>query len=340
MRTVWIKHSLGFTMVELLVSLALGLLVSAGVIQVYLAGKQSYRIDEALSRLQENGRFAVNLMARDLRLAGFIGCSSRKGVSVTNNSSTYPVIYPVDFQMPIEGFEGGDSNSIVNWSLNGGTDENGNALTLVPNSDVIRIIYGNSAVVDVAIGMANSNANITTRSAHDGLEKNDIAIVTDCIEGDIFDIQERGVGGTVFNPSSALSRAYAINSQLTELQARHYFIASSNGTALLPSLYRRDYETDQPQAIIEGIEDIQITYGLDNDGDDYADTYVTANNVTNWQDVASVNLSLLLVSIDDNITAESVSANFNGATVNAGTDADRRLRHIYSTTITLRNRLQ
>lgn len=61
----------GFSVVEIMISLVLGLLVTAGVSQIYLGSKQSYRLNEAQSRLQEDGRFAVEYLARNIRLAGF-----------------------------------------------------------------------------------------------------------------------------------------------------------------------------------------------------------------------------------------------------------------------------
>ncbi|WP_168735177.1 PilW family protein [Pseudothauera rhizosphaerae] len=61
----------GLTLVELLVAMAVGLILIAGVITIFLGSKQSYRTSEALSRVQESGRFALEFMARDLRAAGY-----------------------------------------------------------------------------------------------------------------------------------------------------------------------------------------------------------------------------------------------------------------------------
>ena len=111
---------------------------------------------------------------------------------------------------------------------------------------------------------------------------------------------------------------------------------------LLPSL-QKARERSKIALCVNNLKQLNTalhTYGIDSDGDNYADAYVTAENVTNWDDVPSINVSMLLASIDDNVTQESVSINFNGAAINSGSGADRRLRHIYSTTITLRNRLQ
>ncbi len=59
----------GLTLVELMVALALSLLLLAGTIQIFISSKQSYRVQDALSRLQENSRAAVDLLSRDIRAA-------------------------------------------------------------------------------------------------------------------------------------------------------------------------------------------------------------------------------------------------------------------------------
>lgn len=61
----------GFTLVELMISLALGLLIIGGVLYVFLSSSQTFRMNEAQSRVQENGRFALELLAREIRHAGF-----------------------------------------------------------------------------------------------------------------------------------------------------------------------------------------------------------------------------------------------------------------------------
>ena len=89
--------------------------------------------------------------------------------------------------------------------------------------------------------------------------------------------------------------------------------------------------------LADGVEDLQILYGEDTGGgNEYADAYVSANNVANWANIRSVRVNLLLRS-EDNITTQSRAFTFMGA--NANTGNDNRLRMVFSTTITLRNRL-
>lgn len=66
----------GFTMVELMIAMLLGLIVIAGVSSVFLANLRSYKSNTALGDVQSNSRIAFELMARDIRQAGLTGCNS------------------------------------------------------------------------------------------------------------------------------------------------------------------------------------------------------------------------------------------------------------------------
>lgn len=88
----------GLSIVELLVALVISLLLMTGVVQVFLASKQTYASNEAASRLQENGRFALEFIAQSARHAGYVETSNTVSVvpptiaspgnSICNSSST------------------------------------------------------------------------------------------------------------------------------------------------------------------------------------------------------------------------------------------------------------
>ena len=64
-----LRTQAGLTLVELMVAMVIGLLLLAGISQVFVSNKQTYRLLEAQSHVQENGRFAFEFMARDVRMA-------------------------------------------------------------------------------------------------------------------------------------------------------------------------------------------------------------------------------------------------------------------------------
>ena len=64
----------GLSLIELLVAIVMGLVLIGGVVTVFVANKQTYRFQDALARLQENGRYVLNRMERDIRMADTGGC--------------------------------------------------------------------------------------------------------------------------------------------------------------------------------------------------------------------------------------------------------------------------
>lgn len=68
------KYQKGFSLIELMIATALGIFLSAAMISLFVGSKQSYRLNENMSRLQENARFAVSFMSRDIRMTGYHAC--------------------------------------------------------------------------------------------------------------------------------------------------------------------------------------------------------------------------------------------------------------------------
>ncbi|MEE9354251.1 MAG: PilW family protein [Methylococcaceae bacterium] len=103
------KNQTGISLVELMVSLTIGLFLLAGLIQMFVTTKKSYNVQDSLSRIEENSRFALDTLSRTIRLAGY------KTDPWQDNSSAFPVVtlFPGSGQY-ISGTEGGvtDSDSI------------------------------------------------------------------------------------------------------------------------------------------------------------------------------------------------------------------------------------
>lgn len=67
---VWQARQQGLTLIEIMVAVLVGAFLMAGVLQIFIVNKQTYRVQENLSRMQENGRFAMDYLNRYIRLAG------------------------------------------------------------------------------------------------------------------------------------------------------------------------------------------------------------------------------------------------------------------------------
>ncbi len=67
------KHSSGFTMIELLIAMAVGLVLLAAVYSVFLVQNKELRNQEQITEMQQNARMAMEMISRDLMMAGFGG---------------------------------------------------------------------------------------------------------------------------------------------------------------------------------------------------------------------------------------------------------------------------
>lgn len=176
------------------------------------------------------------------------------------------------------------------------------------------------------------------------LARFDIVMATDCLTSAIFQItsanpntsgtltHNTGVG-TPGNATQALGKDYT-GAEIVKLATTSFYVR--NNADGEPSLYHR-ISNNAAAELVEGVENMQIVYGVDTGTDQSADQYVAANSVTDWGRVVSVRASLLLRTLEDNLTVNGPQTySFNGATVTA---TDSRLRAVFSQTVSLRNRV-
>ncbi|MBT8109638.1 MAG: PilW family protein [Gammaproteobacteria bacterium] len=315
------------TLVEVMIAMLLGVFLMGGVLQVFASSRQTYRVHEATSRMQENGRMALEVLSRDIRMADFWGCASDPGNFVNNLDETGTGY--VDFLSGgIEGTDGA-SGAPDSLTLRGGIDS---GITVQPP-------YGPQASANIKVPAGN------------GLEQDDIVFVADCSAGDIFQITNANpdTSGTVvhntgsgdpgnFNVTNpgcpganahCLSKVYGSDASMMLTQEINYEIkAGSEGQ---PALFRNDLE------FLDGIENLQILYGHDTDGSGTANYYAPADPLVDMADVISIRFAVVVRSYDDNLTG-GLTQNYNlfGTTIAA---PDNRLRQVYTSTVAVRNRL-
>ena len=95
----------GFSLIELMISLVLGSIVTIGVIQMFSANSDTYNLLQGQSRMQESARFAFDFIGRDIRGAGYSGCfSTTTGVYTTLSSPDY-IPYEFDLRYGIQGYD-------------------------------------------------------------------------------------------------------------------------------------------------------------------------------------------------------------------------------------------
>ncbi|WP_434679660.1 prepilin-type N-terminal cleavage/methylation domain-containing protein [Pseudomonas sp. R1-18] len=77
------RSSRGFGLVEIMVALVLGLIVSLGIIQIFTASRATFTSQNAAARMQEDARFVLSKMIQEIRMTGMVGCLG---------SGSYPLV--------------------------------------------------------------------------------------------------------------------------------------------------------------------------------------------------------------------------------------------------------
>lgn len=78
----------GFTLVELMISSVIGLLLTTAMLAAFVASSRTYQLQDAMSEVQEDGRFAMNILMRDLRQSGVDSSSDETVVGIENTAKT------------------------------------------------------------------------------------------------------------------------------------------------------------------------------------------------------------------------------------------------------------
>jgi type IV pilus assembly protein PilW len=141
------------------------------------------------------------------------------------------------------------------------------------------------------------------------------------------------------NASADVGIEFKAGAQVVPVDTVVYYIRDSatlrNGVAN-PSLWRI-IGAGPPQELIEGIEEMQVLYGEDTDGDRLVNSYVTADVVANWTNVISVTFGMLIRSVEPNSPEEDTRTYTLLPGNTAGPFNDHYERTLYTTTVTLRN---
>ena len=367
----------GLTLVELLVAITLGAIILGGAVTLFVNNRDTYNTTNELSRLQETARYALDMMVKDIRMAGYFGCADR-GDTVTLN---VPVVTPGelwDFNMdpgagaiipPIEGFEAAfAANEFMPSGFDVTVGTNGAGGDVLAGTDAITLRYIAGSMIDVApangtldyqvtADAVNGASSTITADSTTGFALNQVAVIADCGGSDIFQITAAPTATTV--QANALSRGY--NAVSTPMIAPYvgvrYYVGDNGrgpGGEVYPSLYRTIITpgalTESSQELFEGVEVMQILYGVDTTGNRIPDSYVrsgdvplsTADPAANWANIVSVRISILVRTIDQ----YGREIDTNTYTVNDHDDVlsprfnpvdDNRRRRVFTTTTMVRN---
>lgn len=363
----------GLTLVELMIAVAISLLLLTAVVALYLANKNTFRFQEVNSRLQEGGRFAMEVISHDLRNANYTGCGS---IAIHSNTVTnYTSNWWLDSRSMVRGY---------NTTTGFPADLSSASLA----SDAIVVMYRDNESELMLTGHDPTNAVFTLGQNHP-FEKGEILYATDCRRATVFQMTAPSSGpsnlvyhttGGTTNPgncakelgsscgTSPVTYTFSAGGFVSRFISKAYYIApSSSGSG--NSLYVRSLAAQtggQPVTfeILPGVQAMRLRYGVDLDCDGVADRFALADQIVGltkcsadmaspWNMVVSVKLEMLILSQELNVatanqvfcmdfvgnddpgicTSTSTSYNY------IYTATNNRSGRVFSTTIALRNRI-
>ncbi|MEB1554874.1 PilW family protein [Xanthomonas campestris pv. campestris] len=283
------RREAGLSLIELMIAMVIGLVLLLGIIQIFSASRTAAQLSEGASRVQENGRFALDYLARDIRMAGHFGCVNDQAQFVkgqgdprVNLSAASGSGNPLDFSVSIQGYEApgtapGDALTIgSNAGAISGLPATIQNLSPAPRagSDIIVLRFLSAEGVP-ATGIAANGSNTTltmdanrwARLTDDGVAAPSLFGIADCAHADVF--AGTTTPGTVVASGVNLSGRYVVQptgqTMVYRAESLVYYVANNPDTGE-PALRRAraggngQYTSEE---LVEGVESLQLLYGLD-----------------------------------------------------------------------------
>jgi type IV pilus assembly protein PilW len=309
----------GLSLIELMVALTIGLLLSIGIIQIFNASKVSYQLQEGLSRIQENGRFVSQYLQNKLRMAGYMGCGNDVARAENGGFINHLAYFGADppepelrFQRPIEGFsfsgslpadgtptlgEAGDWTPELPDALDG---------KVVKGSDVLVLRIFSEEATPVRTWQRDPN-RFTVRDA-DFVQQGGLYAVENCGSANLFvattasgtNVEAPGDGVNVYRDPSAGGAAWGVDATTVnylmpagnvlnaavheaEYLAIYVGLRDDGGGATSPALYVQHFASGSTtlttDELADGIENLQVRFGRDTDNNGTVDEFTTASTI-------------------------------------------------------------
>lgn len=319
-RFIALRRTAGFSLIELMVAMAIGLIVVSTALTFYLNAAQAIRMAEAKSRMEEDGQAALSLLIQQIRMAGSNpeqpdrNYSSRRNPVYTD--SLVPSIYKV----------GGYKTGIYSTShfIIRGCDGIFKTFVFTTNNDNIDHLDCIAASSDsIAISYEADAANTVTSNS----------LATDCTGSPLSLV-------TAYFDTKTPTAEFAVSEN-------RFYIATVNG---ISSLYCEGNGSNVAQPMVENVESMTITYGMASLTGSVVAGYLSAAEVDSapslanlsldqrWAKVLTVRICLLVRSEAAVLTDAGSAAYIKCDGSLEANPPDLRMRRAFSTTVALRNR--
>ena len=354
----------GFSLVELIIAMGLGVVVTAGIVQLFVGNNLTYNLLNGQSRLQESARYAFDFIGRSARTAGYLGCDPDNDRIYNTLNGAWNQLFEFDISIPIQSFNytgNGTATDIAAWAptlvnlprqTGGGsinTFVNGTGIDLtqvIPNTDILvfrRVeIPGNRIARLIQPGdnpVVLDDPNVT-------FQINDFAVINNCEQAALFRVTgvvsaagettlARGTGAGVFQNTTGTTLSEfgipygtAINSQgstVGRVITEIYFDANGAGINNQGDTPRALWRRSGINAPVELIEGVRDLQVLFGVDSTPNDNIRSANRYLNFD---ALNPTDVVRSLRVTITA---------STVNAVTDDGNVVTRTFSQTVSIRN---
>lgn len=335
-----IRLTRGFTLIELMISMLLGLIVIAGVTAVFLAGQRTYRTNQALGDVQDSSRIAFELVARDIRDAGLTGCGNTGRVANVLKASPGgggTATWWGDWNNAIRGYPGAGASADPAVPV-------GTGVTQLATGNDSLVLLGAGGQTSSVLSNDFSAATFTLNDANADVQAGDVFVVCDPDHAVIAQAASyvvaaktlaykkdtgspgncsTGLGFPTNCASSTNTYQFGENSLITKFAATDWYIGNNpvGGT----SLYRLSLSTGAtgtvtavPQEMVRDVTALAIGYHVSG-----ATDFVAASSIANWGAVDAVQVTWQVQSVNKH----------------AGTDG-KAISRTFTAATTLRNRVK
>lgn len=368
----------GLSLIELMIAITIAVLLGLGMVEVFSAQRVAFAANESLARIQENSRFALGFLERDLRMAGNMTCLNDQGFRgrLHNHLSdgipaAAPWLYRIDQSLQVHEFIGTAPGAAYAYSEKRTTpaatawdpplpDDLGITGDALDGSDVIVLRYM-SAESTVLTGLGvDTGAGTLSVADPSFLTAGRVYAVTDCRTFSLFQSlggASAGIGGLNKVGWNGRENSYGPDVPLHRFEFSAFYIGTGadGGTAL----FRRKLDDDGTlvsDELVSGVEALQAVLAADvtlRDRGDRPSDYFTAADVEaggspwpvtsspdeRWSAVVALRAGLLVRSEARASTPDAMHP-FLVADTTLQVPADARLRHVYEAHIAVRNRIR
>lgn len=335
----------GLSLVELMIALLLSSLIILGALTMYLDSSETSNVGRSLARVQEGGRIALDLIKRDLRMAGFAGCADPlQDLAPSFVASTLnPDYYGTSLVGAIVDSDGWD-DAVAEIAI-AGMDANA-----VVGTDLLQVRRAAGPFATLDSDMASPASTISTDSDDTvtNFRSGENALITNCVIADVFAVGDPGaVADNELDHGTPLSGTYPEGSRVFHFNTSSYWVANTGrddtrGRDIF-ALFQDGME------VVSGVERLQVLYGVREGGGATRFQGAGALDAGDWRDVHALRLGVLVsdeqsvMEVDDTKSYELpglIVQPEGTADADATYPDDRRLRNTFTVTVQLRNQIE